>query len=335
MPVLVAGLAVVTLVAAFLPYGGQHTASQAAVRAPSWGVYAGPGAKGVRGAEEFATTTHAPISRVLDFLPDETWSAMTHADWLIDAHARSARHLELSVPMLPTRGAATLPRCANGEYNHRWRTIATKLRDAGLQDTTIRPGWEFNGDWYQWSAAGPGQAAEYVGCFRQLVTTMRSVSPQFTFSWSVNNGHNRLPAELGWPGGSYVDIVGVDVYDYSSQWYPTPRGMTLAQARGRTWDTALNSPRGLRFWSDFARTHGKPLALSEWGLAWRANGQAGGDNTLFLDQLVGFVRNPANGVAYATYFNSVDTPALKHNLLHPQTKFPKGVQRLRQLMAPR
>lgn len=299
----------------------------------AWGVYAGPGARGVRGARQFAVQTRTPITRVLDFLPDESWRALTHADWLIDAHERSAFALELSVPMLPRRGETTLAACARGDYNKHWRTIAQRLRRAHLQSTTIRPGWEFNGDWYRWSAADPVQAASYAGCFRQLVTTMRAVSATLRFSWSVNNGHNRLPAELGWPGDDYVDTVGVDAYDYSADWYPTPPQMTAHEARAKAWQTQLDGDHGLRYWVGFAAQHGASIGLSEWGLAWRSDGHAGGDNTYFLDQMGRFLRDPANRVAYATYFNSPDTPSLRHDLLGRDTAFPQAARRFAELAA--
>jgi hypothetical protein len=163
---------------------------------------------------------------------------------------------------------------------------------------------------------------------------MRTVSAQFRFSWSVNNGHNRLPAELGWPGDGYVDTVGVDIYDYSTAWYPAPPGVTIDEARAKVWQTQLEGDHGLRYWVQFARRHGASLGLSEWGLAWRADGHAGGDNTYFLEQIDRFLRDPANNVAYATYFNSQDTATLRHNLLSADTEFAEAARRFARLTTP-
>jgi len=275
------------------------------------------------------------VTRILDFLPDASWQAMTSADWLLEAHADSPYALELSVPMLPRRGATSLADCARGDYNHYWRAIAQGLRQHHLESTTVRPGWEFNGDWYRWSVTGPGSAAAYAGCYRQLVTSMRRVSAGLRFSWSVNVGPNPVPAELGWPGDPYVDTVGVDIYDYSSDWYPAPEGMTLDEARAKVWQGQLEGDHGLRFWVQFAQQHAKSVGLSEWALAWRADGHAGGDNLYFLDQLDGFLRDPVNQVAYATYFNSVDTPTLRHDLLRRDTAFPAAAARYSQLVGGR
>jgi hypothetical protein len=297
-----------------------------ALGGPQWGVYAGPGPKGVAGASTFVSRTRVPVTHVLDFLPGDSWAKMTSADWLINAHRRSPHMLELSVPMLPRQKGVSLARCAAGKYDRHWRVIATKLRRAGLGDTIIRPGWEFNGDWYAWSAKG--REANYVGCFRRVVTVMRAVSRQFRFNWSVNNGSNPLDATRVWPGARYVDLIGVDVYDYDRRWYPTPVGTTRTNARTEVVNWAVNGTRGLVFWSAYARRQGKPLALSEWGMAWRSDGHAGGDNLVFLDAILDFVADPAHRVSYATYFNANVSAHLKHDLLGPHTAFPRAARRL-------
>ncbi|MFT4164332.1 MAG: glycosyl hydrolase [Microlunatus sp.] len=306
------------------PSGQTATAATPANRV-QWGVYTGPGAKSVAGATSFAARTDIPIQRVLDFLPDDSWSAMTHADWLIDAHRGSPYHLELSVPLLPRTGA-TLSACATGSYDQHWRTIAGKLAAAGLGDATIRPGWEFNGGWYSWSAKG--NVGAFVGCYRSLVNTMRATSPELSFSWTVNNGSNAMSADEAWPGPSYVDVIGVDIYDYDYRWYPPPAGLTMDQARAKSWEWALNGTRGLRYWAEFAAARGKPLALSEWGLAWRSDGHAGGDNTIFVNGVLDFVFDPANRVSYVTYFNNTDSAALKHNVTATNHAFPAAREAL-------
>ena len=302
------------------PTGQVRTAAQIA-----WGVYTGPGAKSVPGAQAFATRTAIPVSRVLDFLPGDSWTAMTGADWLIDAHRGSPYQLELSVPMLP-RSGASLAECATGSYNQHWRAIATKLIGAGLGSTTIRPGWEFNGSWYPWSAKG--EVGAYVGCFRQLVSTMRSAAPDLSFSWTVNNGSNAMRADEAWPGPSYVDVIGVDIYDYDYRWYPPKPGVGWDQSRREVWKWALEGDRGLRYWAAFAAARKKPLAMPEWGLAWRSDGHAGGDNTIFVDGLLDFVYDPVNRIQYASYFNNTDTSTVKHNLTAAGQVFPVSGRRL-------
>jgi len=56
-----------------------------------------------------------------------------------------------------------------------------------------------------------------------------------------------------------------------------------------------------------AARHGRPLAIPEWGLTWRADGHGGGDNAIYVRAMFRFFDDPANHVAYVCYFNSGDS----------------------------
>src|SRR6266540_1303712 len=108
-------------------------------------------------------------------------------------------------------------------------------------------------------------------------------------------------------GGCYVDTIGIDVYDQSwiPDTYPIPADAAphdVLERRQRAWSGMLHGELGLEFWSHFARAHGKPLAIPEWGLTRRSDGHGGGDNPYFVEQMYRFVRDPANRVAWFIYF---------------------------------
>jgi len=285
------------------------------------GVYTGPGPKGVSGASAFEAWSGAQVGRVEDFLPSSTWQQMTNIGWLLDPYTGSGRQLELSVPMVPDEAGASLDGCAAGDDDPYWTSIASSVVAAGLPDTVIRPGWEMNGTWFKWSAAG--HVAAYVGCFRHLVDAMRSVpGQQFTFTFNPNVGTQAVAGELAWPGDAYVDDVSVDVYDLSWQWYPAPAGVSLAQARTNVWEEIRRGAHGLDFWAGFARDHAKTFGLGEWAVAWRSDGHGGGDDVAFVDRIFDYITDPANDVSYAVYFNSPDSLVYKHDLIRPDTAFP-------------
>ncbi|WP_129337097.1 glycosyl hydrolase [Cellulomonas endophytica] len=285
------------------------------------GVYTGPGAKGAAGARSWEAFTGRPLGRVLDFLPDTTWFAMTRIQWVLDAYRDTPARLELSVPMLPAEGGATLQACARGEYDEHWRAIARVVVGSGRADTDIRPGWEMNGHWYRWSAAADPDA--YVGCFRSLVTAMRSVPGQrLRFLWSPGVGDLAVPAERAWPGAAYADAVSVDVYDAHWYWYPSPSGTTPEVARRTVWGQLGCGSRGLTHWSAFARAQGVALGVSEWGATWRLDGHGGGDNAYFVERMLDWIDDPRSGVEFATYFASPDSADLKHDLRGSGTAFP-------------
>lgn len=295
------------------------------------GAYAGPAMKNVHGTRAFGRHFRAPVRRVLDFLPQTSWLDMTRIGWVVTPYATGLtpdQQLELSVPLLPDRGGASLAGCAAGDYDAHWRSIATSLVRGGLPDTIVRPGWEMNGTWYKWSAVG--RTTEYIGCFRRLVTSMRSVAGQrFTFAFCSGLGLHAMPAEQAYPGDAYVDYISVDLYDQSWAWYPARSGVSPAVAQTRAWNDLKSGNHGLDFWSAFAKAHRKPMGIGEWGLSWRSDGHGGGDNPAFIDRMFDYITDPANGVTSATYFNSPDSPTYKHDIMRADSVFPLASARYR------
>jgi Glycosyl hydrolase family 26 len=297
---------------------------------PQLGLYAGPGPRTADAVPPFADWAGLPVRDVLDFPPDATWTGhtgLTGPGWLLGAHRGRAQRLEYSLPMFPDQPGYSLAECAAGAYDEYWALTGRRLVDHELAGAVVRPGWEFNARWYRWSAIG--RADDYVGCFRAVVTAMRAVpGNRFTFDWNPNAGSSPFPAEQAYPGDDYVDYVGVDVYDTSWTWYPTPAGTSTAIARERAWRWLLLGDHGLTFWRNFAAAHGKPLTVPEWALTIRADGHGGGDNPLFVTNMLDFIADPANNVAYQHYFN-IDGGSVQHDMTRPGSPFPAAADTFR------
>ena len=75
----------------------------------------------------------------------------------------------------------------------------------------------------------------------------------------------------------------------------------------------MGSPRGLAYWRDFAKAHGKPLVIPEWGLVNAKHNHCGRDNPHFIEQMHAFLHEPTNGVAFHCYFD-VNTDDLRHQV---------------------
>jgi hypothetical protein len=293
------------------------------VHVPSLGVYAGPASKGVAGAAAFGALAGAAPTGVLDFASTQDWAGITGPNWLLDPRVGSSARLEYSLPMFPDGSQYSLAACAAGAYNAEWKLTAQSLVSHHLANTIVRPGWEFNGTWYHWSAKNDING--FVGCFRQIVTTMRSVPGQhLAFDWNPNIGANAFPAEQAYPGDGYVDYVGVDIYDTSWSHYPSAQP---AAAQAAAWNDDLNGNHGLAFWSNFAKSHHKPTAITEWGVASLTNGHGGNDDPAFVDHLFDFITAPANNVAYGHYFDW--TSGAGDHKLTGATRFPSSAAEYR------
>ena len=301
-----------------------------------------------------------------DFIGNETWDSVEWPTWWLEAwgkwvKAQPGRRFVFGIPILPgpwdgsgpTQGnidpkkPVSLERGATGDYNAHFRQLAENLVKYGLGDTILRLGWEFNGGWYTWRAKDKTEA--FAGYWRQIVKTMRAVpgAEKLQFCWNPTLGDQQFPADQAWPGDEFVDYVGVDVYDetWNANTYPWPAGTSDADIlarRQKVWDEwLLGSNRGLAYWSKFAREHGKPLAFPEWGVTDREGGHGGLDNPLFIERMHAFIADPANHVAWHSYFD-VNAPDGAHQLspgsgsADPQgapvaTKFPKSAARFREL----
>ena len=234
--------------------------------------------------------------------------------------------------MLPNAGGYTLAAGATGAYNSYFRTLAERLVAGGQGNAILRLGWEFNGCWMPWTIAdtssscagspkygGPNGGPNYAAYWRQIVNQMRAVpGAKFQFDWTVNTGSSwttaggRLNAESAWPGATYVDYVGADVYDAS--WVPNYQTDPAAR-----WNGYLTDYNGLNWQKTFAAAQGKPRTFPEFGVAFRADGHGGGDAPYFIDRMYEWTKpSVTNDVAYAMYFQFSDS-SMESRLFAGQT----------------
>jgi hypothetical protein len=257
------------------------------------GVYAR--GQGVAGVEAFGDWRGARVDVVVDWPARQTWDDIVNPTWLYNTWKNTPYTKVFGVAPVPEGdSSATMAGCAAGSYNDKWRQFGTNIKAAGLAgETVIRLGWEFNGDWYKWQANDPGQFAE---CWRQIVTSAESTAPALLWDWNVNRGKGAsvVDARQAYPGDGYVDIVGVDSYDMF------PGVKTEAD-----WAKHYSGAFGLKFWSDFARSHGKKLSVPEWGVypGPSSSGSNGGDNPLYISKMQSFFKSEGSHLAYESYFN--------------------------------
>lgn len=127
-------------------------------------------------------------------------------------------------------------------------TLGNQLVASGRANAIIRIMWEMNGNWFPWGDGGSLglTAAEYVSTFKTAVNAFRAVSGNdFLICWNMN-GTTSVPTAW-YPGSSYVDQIGADVYEGSFN------SLSAAEA---DFQAALT----------FAKSEGLPLCIPEWGI---------------------------------------------------------------------
>jgi hypothetical protein len=240
----------------------------------------------------------------------------TVSNWHPRVYAQRPGRLSLALPMLTNDMRFEWQRCLNGSLDRYFLDIGRALHSKGLGSAIIRLGWEANGSGFPWKIRE--NVSEYKTCFQRQVRLLRSVAPGLQIDWTMRKAtEGRHGAHMLYPGDQFVDIIGVNYYD----WWPAARTQ-------RDWDAAYSStyqggPRGLGTWLAFARSRGKKLSVPEWGVATGAG--AGGDNPFYVQKMHETFRRNASSIAYEGYFNCGD----RHRL-YPNTLFPRSSAAYRQ-----
>jgi Glycosyl hydrolase family 26 len=231
-------------------------------------------------------------------------------DWGPWVAADAARRLVMVVPLLPGTGASW-SEGATGAYDSHYAAVAASLVAKHLGTAILRLGGAFN-------KGGPGgvrtrtEAADFMRTFQHAVTAMRAVAgaDHLAYVWGGTDEVTAYVVEDAYPGDGYVDFIGAEVMDRTldPSAYPYPTGATGSerlQRQIRAWEfTELAADHnGLAAWIALARAHGKPVAITQWGLYADHHNQCGYDNPYYIRRMHDIITDPANHVAFALYFN--------------------------------
>lgn len=254
------------------------------------GIYQGNGCDGVKNLPTFVNWFGRKPDFMLDFFAADSWTSMlSDANWTVGCWSNQKANVVFSIPMLPS--GSTLAAGAAGDFDKYFVQMAQLLVNKGYGDAIIRLGWEFNGGWYPWAAAKDPE--NWVKYWRRIVTTMRAVpGADFLFDWCSTMGWQQLPTDKVYPGDEYVDIIGQDTYNQS--W---TAGVSVEQR----WSEILNQQFGLNWLVKFARLHGKPISIPEWGTGVRPDGHGGGDDPYFVTQMIKWIK--AHKPLYHSYWD--------------------------------
>lgn len=256
-------------------------------------VYRGGGCTGLDRMPGFVEMAGRQPDGIIAFTERTSWQNMLNSvTWSANCWAKTPYRTAQAVPLLLDKGTS-LAEGASGAYDRHFERLARLLVAKGRADAYLRIGWEFNGDWYAWSAAKDPEA--FVRYFRRVVGIFRSVPGQkFRIVWNPARGKHKIAPDEVYPGDDVVDVIGLDLYN--SSW----RKEDAADPETR-WRNHLVQPYGLNWLRDFAARHGKPIALPEWGTGRSPNGQGMGDDPIFITRIGEWIK--ANNVVFHGYWD--------------------------------
>lgn len=200
--------------------------------------------------------------------------------------------------------------CDTGAFNGYARRLAQRLVSAGFSSSVVRLGDEMNGPWENdYAGTTRQQQRAWALCYAQEVGAMRGVKGQhLLFDWNVNACSDNDPLGNLYPGNAYVDIVGIDAYDGFCKPNPPTKGSFAAFAR------LANEPDGLNAVTAFAKLHGKPASLPEWGAVTVSDSGIGDDGS-YIRGIKRYIAR--NNVAFQSYFDDGNGGVLQLNSSNP------------------
>ncbi|HXT88085.1 MAG TPA: glycosyl hydrolase [Trebonia sp.] len=338
----VAMLAVAICVAACGGSGG-HPSSVKLTIGPSNGASPATSAAGIglydgkynsAGIEKAATWlgSAGSIKYAEDFIDATDWAHISEP-WQLSDWKGTPYTMVWGVPMLPCGGPSTQCQTnvadydlvASGGADGYFKTLAQNLVAAGFGSSYLRIGWEFNGSEMGWAVCNEqgealsSWAKDFVPAFRNIVTSMRSVSgANFKIVWnplvSSNVGCPGDKFENFYPGDSYVDAVALDVYDglgqatsNAARWTDLLNGVNQGDYTPET-PAPINGQKftgyGLNWITAFGKEHNKEVSVPEWGLDETSTNGGGGDDAYFVSHMATWIK--ANATGPAVFWNYAD-----------------------------
>ncbi len=282
-------------------------------RAWNAGVFTG-GNGDVPSVSAFTSWRGKPVDSILWFASRTNWT-----DFDNDVTTDVINFAGIKVLALPTHpeslGWGGLDEVAAGIHNSKWQNFGAYLVANGMNNnrTVLRIGWELNGNWYVWSATSGGPHGDrrqtFKNAYINIVNSIRAGGANAVqFNWCLNKGNQggTDPTD-GWgsyPGDAYVDVIGLDNYDWFSP------NFTDAD-----WNNTKSQSPGFNDVAAFCVAHGKQMAIDEWGVIHDSNG--GNDNPFFIQKIWDWLNANAGIVAYETTYDETGAPATLHHKLSP------------------
>ena len=226
------------------------------------------------------------------------------------AYVRQGNLLVYSLTHAPTSyGSAMNQMGANNEFRNQQIALSQHYVSRGFNhpNVVLRIDWEFNGNWYPWSAHNANHLKQaLIHC----ITNFRTGGlTQCKFDLCSNLGTHTNGIDAVFPGSQYIDIVATDHYDM----LPPAYNMTGWNAQQNNYDGSL------LYVSNFARQHGIMWALDEGGNVSKSSNNAsghdeGGDNVYYWQRVWEFVNQNAYNCHHHVTYDHPGAPAdLRHD----------------------
>lgn len=155
---------------------------------------------------------------------DSWFSAQTA--WTANLSQMNASRAAGAIPMIAWTPPGTLTDIKNGADDAQIVSYAQSLATYG-HPFYLRPFAEFNAGWEPYSLGRTGNTPQAMyGAWRRVFRIVRQYTgANAMFTWTVGYSGRTTDLKTAWPGGAYVNYVGIDSYDWctNTSWCPGDR----------------------------------------------------------------------------------------------------------------
>ena len=204
------------------------------------------------------------LDAVVVFPARETQTSMLNTWWLssVTPVTNAGGYAIITVPMWSQNMTAA------NDTTYMFSQLGKQIKaNLPADKTVVRVGWEMNLPGQYWNINTTNRAT-WIARFKNAVNQLRTEAPGVKIAFNPNEGPSQtnlkdigaVATELK----DYYDFVGPDYYN----WYSQVDTQTQ-------WNARYAAPYGMKYWEDFARTHGKGFTVPEWGGAPAVNNSTG------------------------------------------------------------
>lgn len=180
---------------------------------------------------------------------------------------------------------AALQATTAGQWDTYYNQVVRQFANAGCKLLYVRVQWEQNGSWYAgWQGYTPSyQWNDWIAAFQTTANALHAAGAQYGVTVKVIWNPDAIVESGGYvpgayPGDTYVDLIGLDLYSSYIQWGSSQ--VTGQAAQDTAWDTAQGTSSGVLTpaptngasygWGvldhiAFAKAHNKPMCICESG----------------------------------------------------------------------
>lgn len=179
---------------------------------------------------------------------------------------------------------------SSGAHDAQIRAFARDAKEYG-QPMWVRPLHEMNSNWYPWGGTVNGNSPDdYAPAFRHIVEIFRSEgATNVSFVWCPNNESVPNTAANGiaayFPGDAYVDVVGLDGYNF---------GSSFSWSSWRSFSDLFTGS-----YATVTRLSTRPVVICETGCS-----TAGGNKSAWLAQMFSALSTSFPRVTGVVWFNT-------------------------------